>query len=153
MFDDGTPGESAATITAPPGTFGTPICFDCDYEGIARRMTAAGAEYLVVPTMDAESWSARQHDQHSELTRIRAAENGRWIFVVASSGISQIIDPTGHLHARLGAMERGTIQGFVKHEILLTPYTRFGWILPWCVLALGAASWIFLMFPKRQTAT
>jgi apolipoprotein N-acyltransferase len=153
MFDDGTPGESAATITAPPGTFGTPICFDCDYEGIARRMTAAGAEYLVVPTMDAESWSARQHDQHAELTRIRAAENGRWIFVVASSGISQIIDPTGHLHARLGAMERGTIQGFVKHEIRLTPYTRFGWILPWCVLALGAASWIFLMFPKRQTAT
>jgi apolipoprotein N-acyltransferase len=152
MFDDGTPGETAATVTAPPGTFGTPICFDCDYEGIARRMTAAGADYLVVPTMDAESWSARQHDQHAELTRIRAAENGRWIFVVATSGVSQIIDPSGHLHARLGAMERGTIQGFVKRETGLTPDTRFGWILPWCVLALAAASWIFLMLPKRKTA-
>lgn len=151
MFDDGTPGERAATIPAPPGTFGTPICFDCDYEGIARRMTAAGADYLVVPTMDAESWSARQHDQHAELTRIRAAENGRWIFVVASSGVSQIIDPSGHLHARLGAMERGTIQGFVKHETALTPYTRFGWVLPWCALALAAASWIFLMFPRRKS--
>jgi apolipoprotein N-acyltransferase len=153
MFDDGTPGESATTITAPPGTFGTPICFDGDYEGVARRMTAAGAHYLVVPTMDAESWSARQHDQHAELARIRAAENGRWVFVVASSGVSQIIDPAGHLHARLGAMERGTIQGFVKHQTSLTPYTRFGWILPWCALALASISWVFLLFPKRQSAT
>ena len=149
MFDDGTPGESAATVTARTGTFGTPICFDCDYEGIARRMTAAGAEYIVVPTMDAESWSARQHVQHAELARIRAAENGRWMFVVATSGVSQLIDPAGHLHARLGEMERGTIRGFLKRETALTPYTLFGWILPWCVLGLAAVAWIFLLFPKH----
>lgn len=152
MFDDGIPGKLSEPIPTPFGKVGTPICFDCDYEGIARGMTAAGAEYIVVPTMDAESWSARQHDQHAELTRIRAAENGRWMFVVATSGVSQIIDPAGHLHARLGAMERGTIYGFVKRETALTPYTRLGWILPWCALGLAAAAWIYLIFPKRKAA-
>lgn len=150
MFDDGTPGEVAATITAPPGTFGTPICFDCDYEGIVRRMVAAGAEYIVVPTMDAEPWSTRQHVQHAELARIRAGENGRWIFVVATSGVSQLIDPAGHLHARLGAMERGTIQGALKRENRITFYTRLGWILPWCVLGLASVAWMWLHIPRRD---
>lgn len=152
MFDDGTPGKLSEPVVSPFGKVGTPICFDCDYEGIARGMTAGGAEYFVVPTMDAESWSARQHDQHAELARIRAAENGRWMFVVATSGVSQLIDPAGHLHARLGAMKQGTIHGFLMRETGLTFYTRFGWILPWCALALAGAAWIFLMFPKRKTA-
>lgn len=152
LFDDGTPGKLTATIKAKPGTFGTPICFDCDYEDIARGMVRSGAEYIVVPTMDAIAWSARQHDQHAELTRIRAAETGRWFFVTATSGVSQIIDPRGHLHARLGALEQGVIQGRVKRETGLSFHTRFGWLLPWCVLVLAAAAWIRLAFPVQSKA-
>lgn len=154
FFDDGIAGETALPVTTPHGKVGTPICFDCDYEGIVRGMTAAGAEYLVVPTMDAEQWSARQHDQHAELARIRAAENGRWIFVVATSGVSQLIDPAGHLHARLGAMEQGEISGTLKRETGLTFYTRIGWLIPWCVLVIAAALWLRMLFkppPFRPT--
>lgn len=155
FFDDGIAGETALPVTTPHGKVGTPICFDCDYEGIVRGMTAAGAEYLVVPTMDAEPWSARQHDQHAELARIRAAENGRWIFVVATSGVSQLIDPAGHLHARLGAMEQGEISGTLKRETGLTFYTRAGWLFPWCVLIIAAALWLRMLVkppPFRPTA-
>lgn len=145
FFDDGIAGETALPVATPHGKVGTPICFDGDYEGIVRKMTAAGAEYLVVPTMDAESWGAIQHDQHAELARIRAAENGRWIFVCATSGVSQLIDPSGHLHARLGAMEQGEISGTLKRETKLTYYTRFGWLFPWLVLTIAAALWIRLL--------
>lgn len=154
FFNDGIPGTSAKPVETPFGKVGTPICFDCDYEGVVRKMTAAGAEYIVVPTMDAESWSARQHDQHAELTRIRAAENGRWIFVVATSGVSQLIDPSGHLHARLGAMEQGEISGILRRETRLTPYTRGGWVIPWIVLANAVALWVKMIFsppPFRGT--
>ncbi|MFM2198595.1 MAG: hypothetical protein RLZZ505_2027 [Verrucomicrobiota bacterium] len=151
MFDDGTPGKLSEPVVSPFGKVGTPICFDCDYEGIARGMTAGGAEYFVVPTMDAESWSARQHDQHAELARIRATENGRWVFVVATSGVSQLIDPAGHLHARLGAMKQGTIHGFLKRETGLTFYTRFGWVLPWCALTIAAALWVWMIFRPRPS--
>ncbi|MGJ8643657.1 MAG: apolipoprotein N-acyltransferase [Luteolibacter sp.] len=146
FFNDGIAGQTALPIATENGKAGTPICFDGDYEGVIRKMTSAGAEYIVVPTMDAESWGAKQHDQHAELARMRAAENGRWIFVCATSGVSQLIDPSGHLHARLGAMKQGEISGKLKRETKLTPYTRAGWLFPWLVLAIAVALWIKLLF-------
>ncbi len=148
FFDDGTPGTTALPVQTAHGKVGTPICFDCDYEGVVRRMTTAGAEMFVVPTMDAESWSARQHDQHAELFRIRACENGRWMFVVATSGVSQLIDPHGQVHVRLVALAQGTISGIMKRETKLTFYTRFGWLTPWVVLGIAAICWLFLLLPS-----
>lgn len=150
FFDDGIPGTTALPVLTANGKVGTPICFDCDYEGIVRGMTATGAEFFVAPTMDAEKWSARQHDQHAELFRIRACENGRWIFVVATSGVSQLIDPHGHVHARLAALQQGTLSGTLKRETMLTFYTRFGWLAPWGVLGIATLWWVFLLFPKRK---
>ena len=152
FFDDGTPGTTALPVQTTHGKVGTPICFDCDYEGVVRRMTAAGAEMFVVPTMDAESWSARQHDQHAELFRIRACENGRWMFVVATSGVSQLIDPHGQVHVRLAALKQGTISGIMKRETKLTFYTRFGWLTPWVVLAICSVCWLFLLLPFSKSA-
>ncbi len=151
LFDDGTPGTTALPVLTSHGKVGTPICFDADYEGIVRKMTAAGAEMFVVPTMDAESWTASQHDQHAELTRIRACENRRWIFVVATSGVSQLIDPNGHLHARLPALQQGTISGILKRETAQTFYTRFGWLTPWVVLAAATCGWVILVLPRKRT--
>lgn len=148
FFDDGTPGTKALAVPTTLGNVGTPICFDGDYEGVFRGMTTDGAEYFVAPTMDAESWSARQHDQHAELTRIRAGENGRWVFVVATSGVSQLIDSNGHLHARLGALQQGIITGTLQRETKLTFYTRFGWLTPWVVLVVAVVIWILLMLPR-----
>lgn len=150
FFDDGIPGTTALPVRTAHGKVGTPICFDCDYEDVVRRMTAAGAERFVVPTMDAESWSARQHDQHAELFRIRACENGRWIFVVATSGVSQLIDPHGHVHARLGALQQGSISGIMKRETKLTFYTRFGWLVPWGVLGVAGVWWVVLLIPAKR---
>lgn len=152
FFDDGIPGTIALPVQTAHGKVGTPICFDSDYEDVIRQMTAAGAERFVVPTMDAESWSARQHDQHAELFRIRACENGRWIFVVATSGVSQLIDPSGHVHARLGALQQGTISGIMKRETKLTFYTRFGWLVPWCTLVIASALWLFLLLPCKRAS-
>jgi apolipoprotein N-acyltransferase len=148
-FDDGTAGEVSVPVTTIHGNVGTPICFDCDYEGVVRKMTSAGAEWFVVPTMDAASWSARQHDQHAGLARIRACENGRWMFVCASSGVSQVIDPNGHLHSKLNALQQGTISGAIKRESRLTFYTRFGWLTPWCVLAVALGWWVLLIIPRN----
>lgn len=149
FFDDGTPGTTALPIETRHGKTGTPVCFDCDYEGVTRRMTAAGAEMFIVPIMDAESWTARQHDQHAELFRIRACENGRWMFVCATSGVSQVIDPHGHVHARLAALKQGPLTGTIRRETKLTFYTRYGWLTPWLTLGVASLAWLFLMFPQR----
>jgi apolipoprotein N-acyltransferase len=153
FFDDGTPGKTSLPVRTTHGKIGTPICFDCDYEGVVRGMTAAGAELIVAPTMDAEKWTARQHDQHAELFRIRACENGRWLFVVATSGVSQIIDPKGQLHARMDALKQGTVQGVMKRETALTFYTRYGWLTPWCALAVAVVCWATLLMNSRSPKT
>lgn len=150
FFNDGMAGTSALPVQTALGKIGTPVCFDCDYEGVTRRMTAAGAEAFIVPVMDAEAWTARQHDQHAELFRIRACENGRWMFVCATSGVSQVIDPAGQLHGRLGAMVSGTLVGNLKKETRLTVYTRFGWLTPWGMLAAALVCWTGLLLPGRR---
>ena len=150
FFDDGIAGTTALSVPTDHGKVGTPVCFDCDYEGIVRHMTTEGAEMFVVPMMDAEKWTARQHEQHAELFRIRACENGRWMFVCATSGVSQIIDPNGNVQSRLGASAQGPITGIMRRETELTFYTRCGWLVPWISLSLAAAGWIVMLFPVRK---
>jgi apolipoprotein N-acyltransferase len=103
---------------------------------------------FIVPMMDAESWSKRQHDQHAELFRIRACENGRWFFVCGTSGVSQVIDPFGRVRARLPAMEQGVLTGEVRLETRLTHYTRWGWLTPWFLLGIASVCWIVLLLPR-----
>ncbi|MES2995207.1 MAG: nitrilase-related carbon-nitrogen hydrolase [Verrucomicrobiota bacterium] len=149
LFDDGTAGKTALPVDTANGKAGTPVCFDGDYEDVFRRMTAAGAEFFMVPSMDAESWSAREHDQHAELYRIRAAENGRFVFIAATSGVSQMIDPAGKVIARLGAMKQGTLLSFVGAAGNTTFYTRTGWLFPWINLSVAIACWIYLLLRKK----
>lgn len=150
LFNDGIAGTTALPIETAHGKVGTPVCFDCDYEGVCRRMTSAGAEMFIVPMMDAESWSARQHDQHAELFRIRACENGRWMFVCGTSGVSQVIDPHGHVHARLDAMQQGPLIGNIRRESGLTIYTRAGWLVPWITLSLAILAWVTLIIRTKK---
>ncbi len=149
LFDDGIPGKIALPVPTSHGPVGTPVCFDCDYEGVVRKMTAAGAEIFVVPIMDAEKWTAREHDQHAALFRIRACENGRWLLVCGSSGVSQIIDPRGGVQASLPAMAQGPVVGSMRRETGLTFYTRAGWLTPWCLLAAAVIGWVAMLVPGR----
>ncbi|MBL9129789.1 MAG: hypothetical protein JNG86_01225, partial [Verrucomicrobiaceae bacterium] len=149
LFDDGERGTTQGVIETSVGKIGTPICFDCDFHDVARRMTLNGAEFFAVPSMDAASWGEKQHLQHSQLFRVRAAENRRAFVVAASSGISQIISPTGRTTASLPPMQQGVVEGLIIPNKQLTHFTRWGWLTPW--LALGAlAAWSFYLGAARS---
>ena len=149
FFDDGVAGVASKPVETKFGPVGTPICFDCDYQDVIRGMTVAGAQWIVAPTMDAGSWTARQHEQHAELFRIRACENGRWILVAATSGVTQLIDANGKIHTRLPTMQQGSLVGSVKRESKLTFFSRIGWFLPWVVFAVAAAWWVIVLWKPK----
>ncbi|WP_395735476.1 apolipoprotein N-acyltransferase [Prosthecobacter sp.] len=152
FFNDGEHGKTALPVVTPLGRIGTPICFDCDFQDVVRRMTLEGAEFFAVPSMDAASWSERQHIMHSQLFRVRAAENRRSMVVAASSGVSQIIDSHGRAMKSLGALKTGILSGAIERQTDLTFYTRLGWLIPW--VALGVlVMWTALLlgFVKRRT--
>jgi apolipoprotein N-acyltransferase len=146
LFNDGEQGKTALPVDTPLGKIGTPICFDCDFQDVVRKMTLAGAESFAVPSMDAVSWSERQHIMHSQLFRVRAAENGRCMVVAASSGVSQIIDSHGRARQSLAAMKSGSISGTVERRTELTFYTSMGWLTPWVALGVMViwTAWLFL---------
>jgi len=137
FMNDGTPGEVMEPVQTRWGRVATPICFDCDFTRVARQMTAAGAEWFAMPSMDPEPWGARQHWQHAELFRHRAAENGRWFAVASSSGATRFIDPHGVVRSELPLMDEGVLAGEVWRRRKLTFYTRAGWLTPWVLSGLA----------------
>jgi len=134
FFNDGIAGTTFAPVQTRCGAIGTPVCFDCDNATVVRDMTMRGAEWFAVPIFDAQDWGATQHLQHGALFRLRAAENGRWFACAASSGVSQVIDPHGQVHASLPLMAPGAFTSRVGRRTDFTIYSRVGWLLPWCAL-------------------
>ncbi len=144
FMNDGIAGRTAEPIDTPWGKLATPICFDNDYTEVARRMATAGAQLFLAPSMDAEHWSPRQHRQHGELFRLRAAETGRWYVVCATSGLTQVISPDGRRCGSLPLMEDGELRTTVQVKSELTPYLRFGWLLPYGISAVALLSVVWL---------
>lgn len=149
FFNDGIAGTEAKPVATRHGLLGTTICFDNDFSEVDRRMTANGARALLVPSMDPASWPLQQRFQHHELFRHRAAETGRWIAVAGTSGITCIIDPHGHVHAMLSPHQDGVLSGTIGLIDQPTFYVRFGWLLPWFMLA-GAVLWPLALGLRRH---
>lgn len=95
FFQDGHPALSQQLWESPWGRLGFCICYDFSYRRVVDQLVRLGAQAMIVPTMDVESWGKRQHDLHAMVAPIRAAEYGLPVFRVASSGISQITDARG----------------------------------------------------------
>ena len=95
FFDDGLPAAGQQLWSSPWGKIGLCICYDLSYRQVTDRLVALGAQALIVPTMDAESWGAREHTLHTRIAPVRASEYGIPVFRVASSGISQAVAADG----------------------------------------------------------
>lgn len=95
FFRDGLPAPEQKVWDSPWGKIGICICYDLSYTRVTDSLVRLGAQGLIVPTMDVESWGKHEHELHERVARIRAAEYGIPIFRVASSGISQLVNRSG----------------------------------------------------------
>jgi apolipoprotein N-acyltransferase len=137
FFSDGVPGRKSPIIPTPLGTLGVGICYDFDYAMTAVRMVHGGAELLVVPTFDATTWGNTQHAQHGRIAQARAAEAGRWVVRVTSSGETMLIGPDGHPTATIPNNAESAIAAVAAPRTGLTPYMRWAFALPYFCLALA----------------
>ncbi len=137
FFSDGVPGQSYQPIASPVGKLGIAICYDFDYAETALNLVHNGAELLVVPTLDAISWGPVQHAQHTRIAQARAAEVSRWTARATSSGLSQIIDDHGQVHASIPCSASAAISGLIVPSRDITPYVRYTWRLPYFCLVVS----------------
>lgn len=150
FFKDGLPAPDQKLWESPWGKLGFCICYDLSYRSVTDRLIALGAQGLIVPTMDLVDWGQRQHELHARIAPTRAAEYGIPLFRLASSGISQWVNPAGRVLATAPCPGQGA---------LLTATFELGgagklpldhWLAP---LAVGVTvlmmTWLWVM-RKRQ---
>ena len=99
FFKDGLPAREQKLWDSPWGKIGICICYDLSYTRVTDELVRLGAQAIIVPTMDIADWGRHQHEMHARVAPVRAAEYGIPIFRLASSGISQCVDATGHVLA------------------------------------------------------
>jgi len=108
-FNDGLPAQRQEVWNSPWGKIGICICYDLSYTRVTDELVRQGAQLLIVPTMDVEDWGRHQHELHSRVAPVRAAEYGIPIFRVASSGISQAVSGGGNVVAQIPFGKNGEI--------------------------------------------
>ena len=99
FFKDGLPAPEQRVWDSPWGKMGICICYDLSYTRVTDELVRQGAQMLIVPTMDVETWGQHQHELHARIAPVRAAEYGIPIFRVASSGISQGVEKSGRVQS------------------------------------------------------
>ena len=137
------PGERIHTLRAPGvPEVGTPICFENSFPSIDRTLVRQGARFLVVLTNNASYRRTAASEQHLQMSRIRAIENGRWVVHAAVSGISAFIGTDGRTHQATRLFEPTIIRRTIRTSTAQTPYVRFGDWLPVLslVIAIGLAA-------------
>ncbi|MBV1788777.1 apolipoprotein N-acyltransferase [Marinobacterium sp. D7] len=108
------------------------ICYEIAYPELVRK-SARSAELVL--TVSNDTWFGRSigPDQHLQMARMRALENGRWVIRGTNNGITALIDPKGKVSAQLPVDEIGVLRGSITPMTGQTPYQRVG---VWPVLAL-----------------
>jgi predicted amidohydrolase len=137
---DRVPGDDVTPISLPGlPLIGTPICYENSFPSIDRQMTREGAGFLVVVINNASYDRTAASEQHLQMSRLRAVENGRWVVHAAVSGISAFIDERGDVVDSRGLFEPATMRAMVRASDNRTLFTRLGDWVPWgsVVLVVG----------------
>jgi len=103
-------GSAAVVVSTPLGHLGMAVCYDVRFPELFRALQAQGAEILSLPS----AFTAPTGKAHWELlVRARAVENLCYMLAPAQGGMhpngrethgdSMIVDPWGHILARVAA--------------------------------------------------
>jgi apolipoprotein N-acyltransferase len=147
---DFTPGDRFTTLDVPGRVrFAPLICYEDVPSGIARAMTAGGAEALLTIFNDAWFGPTIAPYQHEALALWRALENRRYFVRVGNAGTTGVIDPLGRVVDRLGLFTEETLAADIRPLRIETFYTRWGDAFAWLVVA---AAGVLLVRPIRRRA-
>jgi apolipoprotein N-acyltransferase len=123
-------------------TVGPMICFESAFPHISRSLRRMGAQVLVVMTNDAWFGKTAAAEQHMQIGRFRAIEEGVSVVRAAASGISCAISPTGRIISRTRLAERQALIADVPAATFRTVYSATGPALPaicWLVIIAALA--------------
>ena len=150
---DFAPGHRPGVLDAAGVRFADVICFEVADDGIVRSAVNGGGRLLVVQTNNAtyerkgDNGHGGETAQQLQMSRLRAVEHGRAVVVAATSGVSAVIDPAGHVRARTGVFTAATLVADVPLRDTQTVADRLG---AWPERAVALAGLLCLLAAARR---
>lgn len=150
--EDGyTAGPGFHTIPSTFGPIGPSICYESNFPSPLRKVSAKGAELLVVSTSDAAFKKTSLTINHTRTAVFRAIENNRWVVHASNTGPSAIVSPRGYVLAESGFYERGVLRGAVEFVTAHSVFTRYGHYLPVLLSIVVLVQLTNLLFSLART--
>ena len=135
-------GAEGRTLDVPGRVrFAPLICYEDVPAGIARGLTAHGAEALLTIFNDAWFGNSMAPYQHEAIALWRAIENRRYFVRVGNAGVTGVVDPFGRVLDRLGMFTAESLRAEIRPLKIDTFYTEHGDVFAWSVVVL-AGLWI-----------
>ncbi len=129
------PGHSVGALTVGPVTLADVMCFEVAFDNEVRDGVTHGGQLIVVQTNNATYMHTAETRQQLAMSQLRAIEHGRSVVVAATSGISAVIAPNGHVEAQTGELVPAIIDMPVVERSAHTVADRVGAAPEW-VLAI-----------------
>ncbi|MCV6588174.1 MAG: apolipoprotein N-acyltransferase [Marinobacterium sp.] len=111
------------------------ICYEIAYPALVRE-AARSANMLLTVSNDTWFGHSIAPDQHMQIARMRALENGRWLIRGTNNGISALVDPQGNITAQAPRYTVALLTGEVTSMQGQTPWQQLG---VWPSLLLAGA--------------
>ncbi|MCZ6584458.1 MAG: apolipoprotein N-acyltransferase [Gammaproteobacteria bacterium] len=119
----GAPGQPPLDVAGEK--IAVTICYE-DVFGAEQLHYFPEATLLVNISNDAWFGDTIAPHQHLQISRVRAAEVGRYVLRATNTGVSAIIDPYGRVVSRSPQFEPHVLKGVVQGFTGATPYARWG---------------------------
>jgi apolipoprotein N-acyltransferase len=140
------PGEKVTSFSVKGHSLGAFICYESAFPHLVRRFRT---EVLVNLSNDGYFGHTAAREQHLDLVRMRAAENGRWILRATNNGISAVVDPAGRITQQFESFVETVGRANYSYIKELTFYTRYGDWFAWLCLAFAAVALFASQMPNR----
>ena len=143
------PGHRVGTLTVGPATIADVMCFEVAFDEQVRDGVTHGGQVIVVQTNNATYMHTAETRQQLAMSQLRAVEHGRSVVVAATSGISAVIAPNGHVVARTAELTPAIIDRPVVLRTPLTIADHLGAGPEWVLGILGVLSIVAVVVRNR----
>jgi apolipoprotein N-acyltransferase len=130
-----TPGTQRTPLATGGHRYGVFICYESIFGDEVREFAKSGADVLVNLSDDGWYGDSSAPWEHLDMVKMRAIENDRWVLRSTNTGVTTVIDPTGHMRGALPRHERAAMLASFGYVTETTFYTRHGdWVAWLCAL-------------------
>ncbi len=143
-------GTKPVVFPMGPAKVGIDTCYEVAFDSVVRA-SVAGSTLLAVPTNNATFGLSEMTYQQLAMDSERAVEHGRAVVVAATSGVSAIIQPDGHVTQETGLFTPAALVETVPLRSTTTLADRLGGWPEWVLVAAGLLALAFGVTARRRT--